>query len=317
MRWHRNHLARGRVRGDRPSPTMLAAGALVAAGLLVGCGTSKGASGALARSRPLVGARTPPLLVVASVYPLAQLVSYIGGPDVNVVDLPGPGVQPQGLTLSPAQREELRRAALVVYVGDGYQPEVETQAQTLPRQGHLAALPAVSKQSLPYEFWLDPYLMAGAATSIALALSAADPGQREQFANGSRDFQALAESIESDFTSSLSNCAQSYFVTADDAFASMARAFDLVDVPVSSAGVAAAVSTVSQHQLPEIFSEDGVPSAEVDEVANKAGVKVAELDPMETAPSPGTGASSYFSAMEQVLGTLEGGLGCNITGSFS
>jgi ABC-type Zn uptake system ZnuABC Zn-binding protein ZnuA len=249
------------------------------------------------------------------VYPLAQLVSYIGGGDVDVVNLAPPGAQPEGLKLGPSQRAEMRSAGLVIAVGDGYQPEVEAAARSDHR--YLAVLPAVSAQAQPYEFWLDPYLMAKAAATIAGALTAADPGGRQQFHNGSLDFQAVAASIESDFESTFTQCQDSYFVTADDAFGRMATSFDLVDVPVSTAGVSKAVNTLSVRGLTGAFSEQGVPSGPLQEVARRAGVKIKSLNPLELTPAAGASTMSYFALMEQDLTTLEGPLDCDTSDEFS
>ncbi len=122
---------------------------------------------------------------MVSVFPLAQLTSYVGGPAVHVVDLAPPGTQPQDLSLTTAEREEIEHAALVVDVGGGYQPEVESAAGSARR--HLSVLPAVSKQGNPYEFWLDPYLMADAAAVIAQALTGAEPAEHSVFEDGSQE----------------------------------------------------------------------------------------------------------------------------------
>ncbi len=139
---------------------------LAAGAGLAGCGgasaRSAGTSPARAGSTPARTAqrRPAPIEVVVSVFPLAQLTSYVGGTAVHVVDLAPPGTQPQDLSLSAAEREEIKHAAVVIDVGDGYQPEVESAAGSARR--HLSVLPAVSKQGNPYEFWLNPYLMADA-----------------------------------------------------------------------------------------------------------------------------------------------------------
>ena len=100
----------------------------------------------------------------------------------------------------------------------------------------------------------------------------------------------------------------------------MATSFGLVDVPVSTAGVGAAVTVVSQRNLSAVFNEVGASAAssqDLAQVAQKAGVKVQSLDPIELAPAPGTGAQSYFALMEQDLTDMEGPLDCDTTGSFS
>ena len=70
----------------------------------------------------------------------------------------------------------------MIDVGDGYQPQVE--AATAAHR-HLSVLPPVSKQAQPFEFWLNPYLMAKAAALIAKELTAVDPADRKEFADGS------------------------------------------------------------------------------------------------------------------------------------
>jgi ABC-type Zn uptake system ZnuABC Zn-binding protein ZnuA len=257
----------------------------------------------------------PPLEVVVSAYPLAQLVSYVGGKAVHVVNLAPPGVPPQGLSLTPAQRATVRSAPLVIDVGGGYQPGVEAAAASAHR--HLSVLPAISKQAQPYEFWLDPTLMGKAATIIGTVLVAADPRARTQFQNGAEDFESVTGSIESDFYSTLTECTTHDFVTPDNAFSRMASAFDLVDVAVDTNGVKKTAALVAQDSLPAVFTEVGVHSSEVQQVARTAGVPVKSLDPMEVSPAPGTGAMSYFAVMEDNLTALEGPLTCDTSENYA
>jgi zinc transport system substrate-binding protein len=262
------------------------------------------------QARAGAAARHPKPEVVTSVYALTQLVSYVGGNAVRVVDIAPPGAQPQGLALTAAGRRAIEGAALVVDVGDGYQPQVESAAKSARR--HLALLPAVSKQAKPYEFWLDPYLMAKAAVLIANSLTAADPAGRTEFMNGSRNFQSVASSIESDLDSTFTSCQRNEFVTADAAFERFASSFDLVDVAVDAMGVKKTTALVRQDSLPAVFSEVGVQSPQLQEVARNTGATVQSLDPMEVAPFPGGPAPlSYFAATEYNMTALEGPLACD------
>ncbi|HTV12865.1 MAG TPA: metal ABC transporter substrate-binding protein [Acidimicrobiales bacterium] len=304
-----------RVPGAGAWPSGLSAALVLALSALAlsGCGgAASAATGTAGKKAPLAGAH--PITVVASVFPLAQLISYIGGDDVHVIDLVSPGVQPQDLALRASQGELVRSAALVVDVGDGYQPQVESAA--LSAHNHLAVLPAISHQAQPYEFWLDPYLMAKAADVITASLVAADPSARRQFHNGNLDFQSVASSIESDFVNSLSQCQTAYFITSDDAFGRMASSFDLVDVPLSSAGATQALSAITMHNLPSVFGEDGVPSGAVDELARRAHISVQTLDPLELTPAGAGANESYFSLMEQDLSAMQNPLLCQNDDSF-
>jgi zinc transport system substrate-binding protein len=260
-------------------------------------------------------AMTTPLEVVATAYPIAMLVSYIGGKDVRVVDLVPPGTSPQSLSLTPAQRRLVRSAPLVIEVGDGYQPAVEATARSARR--HLALLPALSRTARPYQFWLDPTLMGQAAVIVGGALSAADPVHRAQFGNGSEDFQSVTDSIESDLESTFSACGRQEFVTADDAFGRFATGYGLTDDAVSTLGVTKAAAAVQQAGLPAVFSEVGVRSGALDRVASLARVSIKSLDPMEvTPPADGPKPLSYFGVIEEDLTALEGPLACDTTDTY-
>lgn len=254
-----------------------------------------------------------PLRVVASAFPLAQLVSYVGGPDVDVTDLVPPGTQPEDMALTAKDRAALGSAQLVVEVGDGYQPAVESASAHLR---HLALLPAVSKKSQPFEFWLDPYLWSSAAGAVSKTLSAADPAARKQFENGARDFQSLAASVASDYYSSLSTCPLRDFVTADDAFGRLASAFSLVEIPLSTTGKKATLATIAQYSIPGVLLEEGLPSSALEQVASADHLKVASLDPMELTPAPGTKFETYFDVMESNLQALEGPLECDSSETY-
>ena len=61
-----------------------------------------------------------------------------------------------------------------------------------------------------------------------------------------------------------------------------------------------------QYSLPTVFSEIGVPSGPLQEVAKSAGASVASLNPLELTPPPGAAPLSYFAVMEYDLTALEG-----------
>lgn len=295
---------------------MLLLGAAVAAATLAGCGGRSSTGRAAATKAHPAQAEvsvTHPLRVVATVFPLAQLVSYVGGPDVKVTNLVPPGTQPQDLALSAKQRAEIASAQLVVEVGGGYQPEVEAAAA---HRRHLALLPALSNKARPYELWLDPYMWSSAAGAVSKALSAASPSGKRQFENGARDFESLATSVASDYNSSLSTCPLRDFVTPDDAFGRMASAFSLVEIPLDTTGEKATLATIAQYSIPGVFSEQGIPSSALTQVASTYHLKVKSLDPMELTPAPGTKFQTYFAVMEANLQALEGPLECSTSSSY-
>ena len=63
--------------------------------------------------------------VVASLYPLAFAAEQVAAADVRVDDLTPPGAEPHDLELTARDVGRLQKAALVLYVGHGFQPAVE------------------------------------------------------------------------------------------------------------------------------------------------------------------------------------------------
>src|SRR6516165_10808929 len=112
-----------RVRLASSTPKPIAAALTTAAWLAATLGGSPQAPAVAAVRAPRPAATRPE--IVTSAFALAQLTSYIGGKAIQVVNLAPPGVQPHGLHLTPAGRAAIGRSALVIDVGDGYQPQVE------------------------------------------------------------------------------------------------------------------------------------------------------------------------------------------------
>ena len=83
----------------------------------------------------------------------------------------------------------------------------------------------------------------------------------------------MAVSIESDFVSTFTYCNRNEFVTSDGAFQRLAASFDLVDVAVDATGVKKSAEIVRQDSLPTVFSEVGVPSVLLQQVAKSAGLR--------------------------------------------
>jgi zinc transport system substrate-binding protein len=280
---------------------VLAAGTTLLATLLsAGCGAT-------------THANAPVLTVVTSLYPLAQAATEVGGSQVRVVDLARPGVNPQTMRLSDSQVAAVHRAALVVDIGDGFQPSVEQAARGARKV--VALLPALGGTD-PY-VWLDPALMERASTVLQQALDGLEPTAKSVFSNGREDLYTEAQSLDIDFQSTLSSCPGTTFVTSNNAFASAARRYGLVDRAVGTTSdprgsqVQAAASAIRQSHTATVFAEPYVDSTLLHAAAQLTGVTVRSLDTFETPPATGSRAEvSYSNLMEIDLNALSGALRC-------
>jgi ABC-type Zn uptake system ZnuABC Zn-binding protein ZnuA len=286
--------------------------ALLAAGLVLTGAACSGASGGT------VQARRPTLRVVTGLYPLAQAIQQIGQSAVSVTDIVPSGADPRSYHLTALQVAEVRAAPLVVVIGGGFQPSLESAAAGSPRVLRLGAALATADSYV----WLDTDLMQRAATLMAAAMQQADPTAGRTYRAGAAAFSASVESTGIDYQSTLSVCPRRTIVTPDAAFAGMARRVGLTDQVVGTstspdpAHVEAQAAAAGAADVTTAFAEPFVPDATVRAVARSARLKIRTLDPL-TGPPPGgwPRQANYLRLMEANLGALSAALGCPDTGT--
>lgn len=249
--------------------------------------------------------------VVASVWPLASIATYIGQGDVAATDLTTPGVNPAKLVPTARQRAEIHRAALVLDVGGSYQPALDAAAHL--NRHTLSLWPELGGRD-PY-VWLQPDLMMRAASVIGDALIRVDPGHAETYRHGINDFRALVSSVNVDYTNSLSDCGHKTFVTADGAFSGLAKEYGLIDVVAGHGSVSHLAALIHAKELHVVYQEPLVSSSMITAVAHAAKVHVQSLDTMAARPAGGWPApDTYDQLMEANLSVLTNGLACEAMG---
>ncbi len=290
------------------------------------------------------------ILVVTSAYPVEFVVRQVAGDRADVRSLARPGVEPHDLELTPRQVALVADADLVVQLR-GFQPAVDAavtaeaqdrsldiapaahllpaEAQTEevtgagdPADGHSGEVATGAGESGAFDphFWLDPIRLASVATAIASRLSRLDPvgapGYRERAA---RLTTRLGE-LDGVLRAGLSGCEQRVLVTAHTAFGYLARRYGLRQVGVlglspdaePEPGVLAAVTRVVRtERVSTVYAERLGSPALARTLAHETGAHLAVLDPVETAPTGGSGGTAdYFTAMRADLTILRKGQSC-------
>ena len=148
--------------------------------------------------------------VVAAFYPLAFAAEQVGGSSVSVENLTPAGAEPHDLELTPGDVRDVQRAALVLYLGDGFMPALERALQE--RHGALGR-PAAGRDGREPDglagdphVWLDPCATRrwcariGAALGEPQAAAAAgsdgSSGSTREFRRGPRPLRAAADRDE-------------------------------------------------------------------------------------------------------------------------
>lgn len=245
--------------------------------------------------------------VVAAVYPLAWAVEQLRGDTVEVVNLTPPGGEPHDVELSPRDVEAIRDAALVLYVGSGFQPAVEDAIES--RDGPSFDL-LRGQQSDPH-LWLDPIRFAGAVEKIA---------ERLGRAGSAHGLIRRIESLDEEYRSGLARCARRALVTSHASFGYLVARYRLTELSLSGVSPESEPSPRELERLVDdvrasgattVFAEPLVSDRLAVTVAREAGLDVAVLDPIESLSEDRIDAGEdYLSVMRDNLASLRRALGC-------
>jgi len=282
------------------SRIVLFTGALVlvaAGGLLAGCGPGSTADG---RDQ-----------VVAAFYPLAYAAEQIAGRTVDVRNLTPAGAEPHDLELTPGDVRAVDGASLVLYLGDGFMPGLETAVKG--RSGpsvDLLSRQQVKRGRDPH-VWLDPVRYAAMVRTIGSALG--DDAAAGRLA-------ARVTRLGAELRRGLAHCRRRQIVTSHAAFGYLADRYGLEQVPLeglspeaepSAKDIVHLVDLVRKSGATTVFFEPLVSPKLAQAVAREAGVATAVLDPIEglTDGERAAGAN-YFTVMRANLAALQKALGC-------
>lgn len=277
---------------------------MLAALVLAGCGAGGSRSG---------GGET----VVAAFYPLAYAAEQIAGTGTVVENLTPAGAEPHDLELTPGDVRAVDRAVLVLYLGDGFMPGLETAIAH--REGpslDLLTVPAIGIAGAEHDapdphVWLDPVRYGAVVRAIGGALG--DPEAAERLA-------VRLDRLDAEFRTGLAHCARRQLVTSHAAFGYLADRYDLEQIPLeglspeaepSARGIADLVRRVEQSGATTVFFETLVSPKLAQTVAREAGAATAVLNPLEGLADDDLAAGmDYFSVMRENLAALQEALEC-------
>ena len=251
--------------------------------------------------------------VVASFYPLAYAAEAVGNGGVDVENLTPAGAEPHDLEVSPQDVAAIREAALVLLLGDGFQPQLEDAAGTGKEVLRLLDTPGLDlhPDGDPH-VWLDPLRYAKIVWRIGQALQRPDAAAR---------LQARLRDLDGEYRTGLAHCARHEIVTSHEAFGYLAERYGLEQVAITGLSPEVEPEPAKLQQVVELVRERGVTTIYfetlvspriAETVARETGAKTAVLNPIEgLTKNEISQGENYFSLMRTNLRTLREGLGCS------
>jgi zinc transport system substrate-binding protein len=255
--------------------------------------------------------------VVAAFFPMAELARAVGGNHVAVTTLTPPGVEPHDLELNTRQVDQAHAAAVIVYLGHGFQPGVQDLAGQVKGEkvDALSQVPVVGDDP---HVWLDPVLMSRIAVQVQAALTRVDPDRKDIYAANVRRYAQQLTALDAAFRTGLDKCDRNVMVTSHAAYLYLAKRYGLEQEAVTGASpesepsparLAELTTLVNDAGVTTIFTEPLVTGGSAAALARETGTKTATLDPLEGPPKTAPDAT-YIQLMRKNLRTLQVALGC-------
>ncbi|HEX7858843.1 MAG TPA: metal ABC transporter substrate-binding protein [Verrucomicrobiae bacterium] len=162
--------------------------------------------------------------------------------------------------------------------------------------------------------WLDPNLMAHCVTNVLRALQKADAKNAEGYARNASAYVAKLEALDAELKQKLGPVNDTPFITYHNAFGYFVRRYGLKlagvvervpEIPPSTRERAELQKTIREKKVKALFSEPGANSPLAKSIAQDTGIRLGELDPLETGE---LNATSYERGMRKNAEALVKGL---------
>jgi zinc transport system substrate-binding protein len=265
---------------------------------------------------------SPKLNVVASFYPIYELVKQIGGDKVTVASLIPVGVEPHDFEPTIQQIQNAESADIVFFNGLGFEGSWLTRIENdnLIDTSIGANITKTSIEINPH-IWLDPILVKNQVKDIKDALIKLDPSNKEYYESNAINFTEELDSLDSLIRSTLQNCGKKDFIAFHDAFNYFANRYGLKQHSIQGVSPEGEVLPQRMQEVVElarnfgidvIYSEELVDPRFAEVIAQEIpNGKVLILSPIEGIDSAEQAAGiGYLEKMRENLDNLKLGLQC-------
>src|SRR5262249_40869131 len=265
---------------------------LVASLLSLTAGCSSSAGNAVGNTHR----RSGKLTVLATTGMIADAARIIGGDEVEVTALMGPGVDPHLYQPTSRDQGKLKGSQLILYNGlhlEGKMVEIfeslskrkrVVAASSTISEGRLLSWKQTAGMHDPH-IWFDVKLWQEAVRTIARAYSDADPPHADDYDRAAADYLAELDRLDDYCRARAAEVPERerVLITSHDAFHYFGRAYGFEVVGIqgistdSEAGLKAitdAVDLIRARGVRAIFPETSVPRAAIERVAKDGNVRL-------------------------------------------
>ncbi len=294
---------------------------------------------AIVAAMPLAAWAQAPLKVVATTGMIADAVRQVGGDQVEVKGLMGPGVDPHAYRQTRSDIVAMTRADLVLWHGLYLEAQMEDFFEDLGRKRTVVAVAeSVDKSNLrahddyadKYDphIWMSPALWADVVTKVQETLTEARPEAAEIFAANAQAHLAELDALSAYAEQALTAVPEDsrVLLTAHDAFGYFGAAYGYEVMGVqgistqSEAGlnrIGELVDTLVDRQLTAVFVESSVSDRSMRALIEGAAAKGHKVSVggelySDAMGEPGTYEGTYVGMLDHNITVIAGALGADV-----
>ncbi|MFA6449669.1 MAG: metal ABC transporter substrate-binding protein [bacterium] len=262
------------------------------------------------------------LIVVTSIFPVADIIRNVGGKRIEVIALVQPGQSPHTYEPLPREMELMSRADVFATVGFGLEfwaDKMLANAQNpklikLVYADYVKPVGSADEHEGKYNphIWLSPKIAMVMAEKTRDALSRAMPAAAPEFAANCEAYTKELKRLDAWTISRLSKLKNRKFVSFHSAWDYLSRDYGIVQAgsieefpgkEPTPEKLARLVEETRKLRVKTIFAEPQFNPKVAETLANEAGVSVATLDPMGDPNTPDR--NTYIKLMEYNIKSLE------------
>ncbi len=247
-----------------------------------------------------------PLVVAATIFPAADIVRRVAGPDVRVIQVLPAGASPHTFDLTPAKVRELQAARVVFKIG-GIDDWIDGIGESLPRAAIVTLHQGIVRrpfhandhghdsgsgrhgEGFDPHYWLNAENGMIMARNAAAALAAVDPGRAAAYEGNLLAYSGELARLHKELQRELFALKKKRMFVFHDAWRYFAAAYGLEIAAVFQAspgreptprGLQDMYSLVKASGIQVIFTEPQLPTASLEPLLRDLGLQLVVLDPL-------------------------------------
>jgi manganese/zinc/iron transport system substrate-binding protein len=241
---------------------------------------------------------------------VADVARRVGGEDVEVHALMGPGVDPHLFRATPRHLDALKAADLVLYSGKGLEGKMgDILVNLASRKTVLAVTDGISDDRLlePPELeghfdphvWFDVALWAETVAPVADALSKLDPEHEDAYRARARAYRDELLALHAEVAEAVATipAQRRVLLTSHDAFRYFGRAYDLEVRGLQGVSTAQEAGVRDRQEMAKLIVERGIKAVFVETSVNAAGIRAVQEAVASAGGSVTIGGTLYSDAM--------------------